>query len=241
MSAIRLTVWNEFRHEKKDDAVRKVYPEGIHAALAEGLGPCGFEIRTATLDEPEHGLTDDVLASTDVLTWWGHMAHGDVSDEVVGKVCARVLEGMGLIVLHSGHYSKPFRKLMGTTCSLKWREAGEKERLWVVEPSHPIVEGVDEYIELEHTEMYGEFFDIPEPDETILISSFEGGEVFRSGCTWRRGAGKVFYFRPGHETYPVFHNENVQKVITNACRWAKPAGPRAGSTCSNQELDWFLK
>ncbi len=222
MAAIRVTVWNEFRHEKKHDAVKKVYPDGIHAAIAEGLKPGGFEIRTATLDEPEHGLTDDVLASTDVLTWWGHMAHGDVSDDVVAKVCARVLEGMGLITLHSGHYSKPFRKLMGTTCSLKWREAAEKERLWVVEPSHPIVEGIDEYIELEHTEMYGEFFDIPEPDELVFVSWFPGGEVFRSGCCFKRGQGRVFYFRPGHETFPIYRDENIVRVLANAVRWAAP-------------------
>ncbi len=223
MGAIRVTVWNEFRHEKKHDAVKKVYPDGIHAAIAEGLKPQGFEIRTATLDEPEHGLTNDVLASTDVLTWWGHMAHGDVSDEVVAKVCARVLEGMGLITLHSGHYSKPFRRLMGTTCSLKWREAGEKERLWVVEPSHPIVEGIGEYIELPHTEMYGEFFDIPRPDELVFVSWFPGGELFRSGCCFKRGQGRVFYFRPGHETFPIYRDENILRVLANAVRWAAPA------------------
>jgi len=150
------------------------------------------------------------------------MAHGDVSDEVVSKVCARVLEGMGLITLHSGHYSKPFRKLMGTTCSLKWREAAEKERLWVVEPSHPIVEGIDEYIELEHTEMYGEFFDIPEPDELVFVSWFPGGEVFRSGCCFKRGQGRVFYFRPGHETFPIYRDEKIVRVLSNAVRWAAP-------------------
>jgi trehalose utilization protein len=220
---IRVTVWTEFRHEKSDDAVKKVYPDGIHAAIAEGLEEAGgFEVRAATLDEPEHGLTDDVIESTDVMTWWGHMAHGEVKDDVVAKVHRRVLAGMGLIVLHSGHYSKPFRALTGTTCSLKWREAAEKERLWNIEPGHPIAAGIGECFELPHTEMYGEPFGIPTPDKLIFISWFEGGEVFRSGCTWERGHGRVFYFRPGHETFPIFYDGNVRKVIANACRWAAP-------------------
>jgi trehalose utilization protein len=186
-----------------------------------------MEVRTATLDEPEHGLTDDVLAQTDVLIWWGHMAHAEVSDEVVEKVQKRVLEGMGLIVLHSGHFSKIFRKLMGTTCSLKWREIGERQRLWVVDPGHPIAEGLDEYFEIPHCEMYGEFFDIPAPDELVFISWFQGGEVFRSGCCYHRGRGKVFYFCPGHETLPIYHQAEPLRVIANAVRWATPSeGPQ---------------
>ena len=220
---IRVTVWNEFRHEKKHEAVQKVYPDGIHKVIAEFLDKNDdMELRTATLDEPEHGLTEDVLESTDVMLWWGHMAHGDVKDEIVKKVQKRVLEGMGLIVLHSGHFSKIFKALMGTNCSLKWREAGERERLWNLEPGHPIPEGIGDYIEIPNVEMYGERFDIPTPDKLIFVSWFEGGEVFRSGCVWERGHGRVFYFRPGHETHPIFMQEEIQKVITNAVRWAKP-------------------
>ncbi len=226
MNPIRVTVWNEYRHEKVHDKVASVYPDGIHAAIAKFLRPQGFDVKTATLDEPEHGLTTDVLANTDVLIWWGHMAHGDVKDEIVDRVHKRVLEGMGLIVLHSGHFSKIFQKLMGTTCNLKWREIGEKERVYVVEPGHPIAQGLGEYFEVPHAEMYGERFDIPAPDTLVFISWFEGGEVFRSGCCYHRGAGKVFYFRPGHETYPVFYQAEVQQVISNAARWAAPvAGP----------------
>jgi trehalose utilization protein len=219
---INVTIWNENRHEQKNEKVRSIYPEGIHMAIAHYLNDQGLQTGTATLDEPEHGLTDDVLQNTDVLIWWGHIAHGEVKDEIVEKVQQRVLEGMGLIVLHSGHFSKIFKKLMGTTCDLKWREADEKERLWVVQPGHPIVEGIGEYIELEKEEMYGEFFDIPQPDELILVSWFEGGEVFRSGCTFSRGNGKIFYFRPGHETYPTYHNNQVLQVIANAVHWAAP-------------------
>jgi len=222
---IRVTVWNEGVHEKKHEAVRKVYPDGIHAVIAAALGAeADIEARTATLEEPEHGLTDDVLAATDVLTWWGHMAHHDVADEVVDRVYRRVLDGMGLIVLHSGHFSKIFKRLMGTGCDLKWREIGEKERLWVVDPGHPIADGLPECIELPQTEMYGEHFDIPRPDELVFVSWFAGGEVFRSGCCWHRGKGKVFYFRPGHETYDIYYNKTIQKVLANAVRWAAPCG-----------------
>lgn len=215
-----VTIWNEFVHEKIHDEVKRVYPEGIHMALAEGLNSPEFMIRTATLDQPEHGLTDEVLNSTDVLLWWGHMAHDRVEDEIVRKVVKRVQEGMGLVVLHSGHFSKPFKALMGTSCDLKWREVGEQEILWTVNPTHPIASGVNSQIILEHEEMYGEFFDIPTPDELIFVSNFAGGEVFRSGCTFKRGQGNIFYFRPGHETYPTYYNPEILKVISNGIRWA---------------------
>ena len=199
----------------------------MHAVIAEFLNKeDGINAGTATLDEPEHGLTQEVLDSTDVLIWWGHTAHNEVSDEAVERVYKRVLDGMGLIILHSGHFSKIFKKLMGTTCNLKWRAVGEKERIWVVEPGHPIAEGLGEYFEIPHEEMYGERFDIPAPDTLVFISWFAGGEVFRSGCCYHRGAGKIFYFRPGHETYPIYYKSEVQKVIINAVKWAAPAnGP----------------
>ena len=221
---IRVTVWNEYRHERDDERVRRVYPDGMHVALARALQGYGFRVRTATLDEPEHGLTEAVLADTDVLTWWGHRAHGEVDDAIVERVHRRVLEGMGLIVLHSGHFSKIFKRLMGTGCDLKWREVGEAEKLWVVAPGHPIADGIGEVIELEHEEMYGEHFDIPAPETLVFLSWFAGGEVFRSGCCYARGRGKIFYFRPGHETYPTYLNPEIQRVIANALRWAAPAG-----------------
>lgn len=226
MSQIKVTVWNEFQHERKHESIAKIYPKGMHGAIADYLNRRdGMVARTAALDEPEQGLSDEVLDGTDVLVWWGHVAHDQVLDETVDRVQARVLQcGMGLIVLHSGHKSKIFMRLMGTTGNLRWRVAHEKERLWVVNPYHPITAGLGEYIELPQAEMYGEHFDIPEPEELIFISWFEGGEVFRSGAVWTRGRGKIFYFRPGHETYPLFHNEQVLHVIENAVRWAKFAG-----------------
>ncbi|MFH2068989.1 MAG: ThuA domain-containing protein [Candidatus Omnitrophota bacterium] len=220
---IKVTVWNEFRHEKSDEAVKKIYPEGMHAVIAAHLNKqAGIVAGTAFLDQPEHGLTREKLAGTDVLIWWGHIAHAEVSEEIVIRVQERVLEGMGLIVLHSGHHSKIFKRLMGTTCNLRWREVGEKERLWNVEPGHPVTEDIGDCFELPHEEMYGERFDIPTPDKLVFISWFEGGEVFRSGCCYERGHGRIFYFRPGHETYPVYYDASVMKVITNAVQWATP-------------------
>lgn len=223
---IRVTVWNEGVHEKEVEEVRKLYPNGMGTQIAGYLS--GKEriatVQVSELDHKEQGLPDAVLDSTDVMTWWGHTAHDKVSDENVGRVYQRVLDGMGLVVLHSGHHSKIFKKLMGTSCDLKWRDAGERERIWVVDPGHPIADGLPEYFELPRTEMYGEHFDIPQPDRQVLISWFQGGEIFRSGCCWHRGKGKIFYFRPGHETFPIYYDENVLRVIYNAVKWAAPSG-----------------
>lgn len=235
----RVTVWNEFRHEKANPKVAEIYPKGIHEVLAAPLRAAGLEVATATLDEPEHGLDTRRLDATDVLVWWGHRAHGEVEDEIVRRVHERVLGGMGLLALHSAHFSKIFKALMGTGCDLKWREAGERERLWVVDPAHPIVAGLPEQIVLDHEEMYGEHFDIPPPDDLFLLSWFRGGEVFRSGCTWRRGQGRVAYLRPGHETYPTYHDARIQKLILNAVRWAAPvdaAPPRRGNQQPQEPL-----
>lgn len=218
----RVTIWNEYRHEQSDPHVAAHYPYGIHHTLAEALNSAGFTARTATLDEPEHGLAQAILDNTDVLLWWGHLAHAEVSDAIVERVHQRILDGMGFIALHSAHYSKIFRRLMGTTCGLKWREADDSERLWVTAPGHPIVEGIDEALDIEREEMYGEFFDIPQPETLVFVSWFTGGEVFRSGCCYTRGKGRIFYFRPGHETLPTYHHLGVQRVIANAVRWATP-------------------
>jgi trehalose utilization protein len=220
---IQATVWNEFRHEKKDKAVKEIYPEGIHTVIADSLNKENdITADTATLDEAEHGLTESRLNNIDVLLWWSHMAHKEVSDEIVERVASRVLAGMGLIVLHSSHFSKIFKRLLGTTCSLKWAEDGEKERVWNLAPDHPITAGIGEYFMVPHAEMYGERFDIPEPERLIFLSWFPGGEVFRSGCTFQRGNGRIFYFRPGHETFPIYYQEEIIRIIANAVRWAAP-------------------
>ncbi|MCL2002872.1 MAG: ThuA domain-containing protein [Oscillospiraceae bacterium] len=220
----RVTVWNEFLHEKRNDEVKAIYPDGIHAVIAGFLRGAGHEVGTATLEMPEHGLTAEVLEQTDVLIWWGHMAHDKVDDAVVNRVRDRVLEGMGLIVLHSGHASKIFQALMGTdTWNLRWYHSDTYERVWVVDKSHRIAQGLDDCFVIPQDEVYGEHFGIPEPEHLVFITWFPGGEVFRSGCCFHRGAGKIFYFQPGHETFPIYHQSEVQTVIKNAVDWARPA------------------
>lgn len=219
---IKVTVWNEFQHEKNSELVRKIYPNGIHNAVVDFLRSDDIVVRTATLDDPECGLTEEVLQDTDVLIWWGHMAHMKVPDEIAYRVKEAVMKGMGFIGLHSAHHSKPFRYLMGTACNLSWREDGDLERIWTINPAHPIAQGLGRYFELPHVETYAEPFGIPEPDEVVFAGWYEGGELFRSGCTFHREYGRIFYFQPGHETYPIFYDENVQKVIRNAVYWAAP-------------------
>lgn len=220
---IKVTIWNEFIHEKTKPLPARHYPNGIHNAIKEFLDADGrFEVKTAALEDENCGITKELLDNTDVLLWWGHVAHDMVSDEAAELVHNAVLSGMGFIALHSAHHSKPFRRLMGTTCNLSWREDGDMERIWVIKPSHPIAQGIDRYFEIEHEETYAEPFDIPEPDELVFGGWYSGGEIFRSGCCFYRGNGKIFYFQPGHETVPVFKNENVQTVIKNAICWAAP-------------------
>jgi trehalose utilization protein len=231
---IRVTVWGENVHEQKNAAVASLYPETMHGTIAAGLNADpDIQASTATLQDPEHGMTEARLADTDVLIWWGHAAHGQVADAVVERVTEAVWSGMGAIFLHSAHFSKPFKRLMGTPCNLTWREAGERERLWLTSRNHPIAAGLPDHFELENEEMYGEPFGVPEPMETVFVSWFQGGEVFRSGLTWKRGAGSVFYFRPGHETYPTYHDANVQRVLKNAVKWAyNPAARLANPTAA---------
>ena len=220
---IKVTVWNEFKHEQEMEKVKGIYPCGMHNAIKDFLDKDGdFEVKTATLYDENYGITDEILEQTDVLIWWGHGAHDKVPEEIAKKVQAAVLTGMGFIALHSAHHSKPFKLLMGTTCNLSWREDSDMERVWVIKPSHPIAQGIDRYFELPNTETYAEPFDIPEPDELVFGGWYEGGEIFRSGCCFLRGNGKIFYFQPGHETFPIYHDSNVQTVIKNAIRWAAP-------------------
>lgn len=219
---IRVTIFNEFLQEKTQEDVIAVYPNGIHNALKAGIESEEFAVKTVTLDDENCGINEEVLKNTDVMLWWGHMAHHRVPDEVASQVKEAVLKGMGIIFLHSAHHSKPFKMLMGTSCNLSWREDGDRELLWVCNPAHPIAKGIDRFIKLDHEETYSEPFGIPEPDELVFIGNFEGGEVMRSGLCWKKENGKVFYFQPGHETFPTYYNEGILKVIKNAVYWAKP-------------------
>lgn len=218
---MNITIWNEFYHEKVKDDVKKLYPDGIHGYIKTFLEDENTNVRLASLDDPDCGLTQEVLDDTDVLLWWGHARHNLVPDEVAERVKNAVLKGMGFIPLHSSHHSKPFRALMGTTGNLSWSD-DSKERIWCIKPGHPICEGIPQHFELPKEEMYGEPFDIPNPDDVLFMSWFESGYVFRSGCTFTRGRGRIFYFQPGHETNPVYHNEIVQKIIKNAVKWVAP-------------------
>jgi trehalose utilization protein len=220
---INVVVWGENIHEQADPRVKEIYPDGMHntikAGIDENLGGRAV-VTTVTLEDPEHGLTEERLANTDVLVWWGHTAHDQVSDAIVERVQEAVLSGLGLVVLHSGHWSKIFIKLMGTTCTLRWRSERDRELVWTVNPTHPIAKGIPHPLIIDEQEMYGELFDIPTPDELVFISSFSGGEVFRSGCTFRRGFGKIFYFSPGDQEFPVYHHRDVRRVVSNAVEWA---------------------
>ncbi|GAA2093641.1 trehalose utilization protein ThuA [Microlunatus panaciterrae] len=240
---IRVLIWGENRHEQIEEHVAAIYPDGMHTTIQQGIEEnLGSTVttETVTLDDPEHGLTEERLARTDVLVWWGHAAHGEVSDEVVERVHQHVLSGMGLVVLHSGHWSKIFTRLMGTTCTLRWRSEQDRELVWTVNPTHPIAQGVPNPIIIAQQEMYGETFDIPAPDELIFISSFTGGEVFRSGCTFRRGHGKIFYFSPGDQDFPVYHHRDVRRVIANGVAWVRSDLPeRAIPTLLRYETEDF--
>lgn len=232
---IKVTIFNEFYHERHMKEVAKVYSEGIHMALKNGIEDEEIVVRTATLENIETDLTPEILADTDVLLWWGHMLHHKVPDEIAELVRDEVQKGMGAIFLHSGHHSKPFKLLMGTTCNLSWREDGDRELLWVVNPAHPIAKGIDRFVKLDNEETYCEPFGIPEAEQTVFIASFEGGEVLRAGCCWQRENGKIFYFQPGHETYPTYYNEEIIKIIKNAIHWAKPQRRVDEMTCPNIE------
>ncbi|MBP5209898.1 MAG: ThuA domain-containing protein [Clostridia bacterium] len=233
--AIRVTVWNEFTHEKNDPEARAQYPDGIHVAVRDFLSvDSGLTIRTATLDQPACGLPDEVLFDTDVLVWWGHMRHADVDDATVERIRRRVYAGMGFVALHSAHHSKPFRAILGTTGNLTWGRE-QKALVWNLAPTHPIAAGLPSHFEL-FEEMYGEPFFIPRPDDVIFGTWYEDGNLFRGGCTWTCGLGRVFYFHPGHETCASFHHPLVQEIIRRGVRWAAPAplDPSLSNTCVHQ-------
>ena len=229
MTKLRVTVWSEVIDPVLEPRAVTYYPDDINVYLAEFLSiEHDFEVRTANLRQKENGLSQEILNDTDVLVWWSHLYDDQVSDETAQRVAETVLNGMGILFLHASLGSKPAKILLGTNSNTgKYREIGEKEKIWVVDRSHPVVDGMEkEYIEIPASEMYGEPYGIPTPDDIVFISWFEGGEVLRSGVDWKKGAGKVFFFAPGHEEFPVYYHSEIQKAVKNIVRWLKPVkGP----------------
>ena len=217
-------VWAEDRPlPEAEETMRKICPSGVEGQMAAFLGrQPDMTVTTSTLQDPEQGFDRKILDRTDVLVYWSHKHWQEVEDVHVDYLQKRVLEGMGLVVLHSAHASKLFSRLMGTrTQSLRWRENDEWQRYWIVNPGHPIAEGLEgEYFEVPMDETYGEYFEIPQPEAQVFITQSQGGEIFRSGSCWTRGLGRIFYFQGGHETYPVYMQSQVQLILTNAVRWA---------------------
>ena len=219
---IRVLVWSEFT-ESND-----VYPQGIHGEIAGYLNTDPNIIaRTTELADEDCGVGEKILGDTDVLFWWGHEKHELVDDDAVERVVRKVREeGMGFVSLHSSLTSKPFIALMGTSCKIgSFRVDGEMERVHVVAPHHPIADGVRDFV-ITETEMYGEPFDVPNPKEVIFESVFQDNPLYSTttwrfcGCTWDVWDGRVFYFRPGHETYAIYRDENIQRILLNASYWA---------------------
>jgi trehalose utilization protein len=223
----KVVVWSEGT-ANVDPVSKKVYPQDINTAIAEGLAPLeasGWQVVKASLNDPDQGISDELLGSTDVLIWWGHKRHGDVKDDLVNKIAARVRDGhMGFIGTHSCHFAKPFKKLMGTACS--WREYvadGTSAEIIVKEPDHPICKGVKTF-KLPQIERYGEPFAVPTPESVPLEGLYtkpDGKtEPARMGLCWTVGKGKVFYFTPGHETYNDYYRPEVRQIFVNAVQWA---------------------
>ena len=241
--SINVTIWHEYRHEKVNSDVRAVYPDGIHGKIKSFLESDEIRVTLASLDDPDQGLPDSVLNSTDVLMWWGHIAHKEVSDELVEKIKSRVYAGMGFVAMHSAHHSKPFKEIVGTTGDLTWSRRNQTAIVWNVAPTHPIAEGIPAHFEL-FEEMYGEPFYIPKPDDLIFATWYEDGNIFRGGVTFTRGLGKIFYFHPGHETCKSFDNEYVQRILKNGVKWCAPVKVEDGFNtdgCIRQDESVFKK
>lgn len=218
-----VVVWSE------RTAPKEMYPNDVNAAIAEGLkGLAGWEVVTANIDEPGQGLGDELLKRTDVLIWWGHKRHQEVKDELVERIVRRVkAEGMGFIALHSSHFARPYRKLMGTACSWgEYKADGTSAKVIVKAPQHPIAQGVKDF-ELPKIERYGEPFAVPEPETVVLDGIYKkpdgNTEPGRMGLCWTIGKGRVFYLTPGHETYNDFFRPDIRQILRNAVEWAAPS------------------
>ena len=233
---IRVTIYNEYIHEREYEDIHRIYPDGIHGCIKAFLEKeADMTVNIATFDMEEHGLTEEVLKNTDVLIWWSHARQEEISDRVVERVCRHIRCGMGFIGLHSAHYSKVMRQILGTSMTLSWKH-DVHEKLWCIDPTHPIAEGVPACIDIPCEEMYAEPFGIPKPDDVIFAGWFDKGYVFRSGVTFTRENGKLFYLQCGHESHPVYHMPEIQRIIINAVRYVRPIR-RADKYPENIHLD----
>jgi trehalose utilization protein len=276
--SIHVLMWDE-RQPRQEEAYDNWIGNEIVARLKASTK--NMQFRSVALDDPDQGLSDENLAWADVVLWWGHARHSDVTWVHAKKVADLVQSGdINIAILHSAHWARPFVELMnrrsiedalayiekqnpgkkithetvsppkersapmrgsvltpayygynkGKTavhgiihlpwcCFPAFRNDGEPSTLITKNPYHPIAKGLPPTFKIPLTEMYDEPFHIPNPDEVIFEETWETGEWFRSGLIWNMGGGKVFYFRPGHETYPVFKQDKIIQVLANACEW----------------------
>lgn len=216
--SVNALVWSEGT-EPED-----VYPRGVRGPIADYLSEeTDIEARTRSIEDEDQGVSGDDLEWADVILWWGHLRHDDVTDETVDRIEEHVREnGVGFVSLHSAHYARPYKRLIGMSGDLGGHRLtdDESEYVEVCAPDHPIAEGVDDFT-LPEVEMFGEPYDIPEPETVVLHSEYsEGDEEFRSGVTFEFGEGRGFYLRPGHEEFEIYLDDNIQRIVTNATRWA---------------------
>jgi trehalose utilization protein len=277
---IKLVIWDERQQSQKE-----AYGGFLGDRIADHFrSEPGFSVKSVGMDDPEHGLTTGAIEDMQVLIWWGHVRQKEVAPEVGRMIVDRVKAGkLGLIALHSAHWSTPFIAAMDERARLdairKWSRPGEKveveaiapknryvvpkrddqvtpfsrarkfpdgttkielhlpicvfpsyradgkpSQTKVITPGHPIAEGIPATFEVSQTEMYDEPFHVPEPDQVLFEERWDDGAWFRSGMVWELGHGKVFYYRPGHETYPVYKEAIPLKILVNAARWMAGQG-----------------
>lgn len=227
---MNITIFNEYHPNEHTGKAEKNYPGGIHIALKSIFESQEYDVVTATQEQACNGLTDEILDNTDVLLWWSKNWDNELLNSVADKVVSRIREGMGAVFLHSAKNSKPFLRLTGTTSAtapVSWKEPGESERLFVVSPAHPIAEGIPSGYVIPNEEPYCEYFDIPKPDDIVFLGGFGNGMCIRAGVTFTRGAGKIFFFQPGHDSFPVYNDKVIRRIILNAVNWAKPVAKPA--------------
>lgn len=221
-----VVVWSE------GTAPKEIYPNDINGAIAEGLKASplmkDWDVVIAGIDDPDQRISDELLKKTDVLIWWGHKKHGDVKDALVDKIEKRVKEeGMGFIALHSAHFAKPNKRIMGTPCTFAAYVCDNKENVVsVAMPNHPICKGVAKTFTVANDERYSDPYAVPTPDAVpltaIQVRNDGTKEEAKMGFCWTVGKARMFYLQMGHETNPIYFDPEIRKVMANAVLWAAP-------------------